>query len=333
MVDYTKTDGGTIMIRDTGTDVEYWFKAANSSSWQNGLDFSWTTSGGTATRSINYPTGGDWYKVGESTLTVSQTVTFRQTTNSGVSGIGPPKTLSKFISRGTVPDAPGAFYVSAYSNEYVNGDADPGGNGGSAILQWQFAWGTSPTVPGSGGGANNLSLSTGYGEVDNLNPGSLYYFWNRQRNAHGFGPWSPRTMLRMRNVPDPPDAPAVVSRTQTTITVRIDANYNGDSAIGAYRVRYGLDPDSPTNIGSSSTPYITLTGLSPGQIYYFWGQTANVYGDSPYSPRAYYQLVAGASVKVGPNWKRAVPYVKVNGVWRVARPWGKIAGFWNETPQ
>lgn len=333
MTDYTKTDGGTIMIRDTGSLVEFWFKAKYANDWQNDLKFSYTANGTTYPRTIDLPTGGAWYRVGYVTVNVSQTVTFRQLTNSSVGGIGPAKTLSVALKRGTVPDAPGAFYVSAYSNEYVNGDADPGSNNGAAILQWQFAWGTSPTTPGGGGGANNLSLSTGYGEVDGLNPGSTYYFWNRQRNSHGYGPWSPRTMLRMRDVPDPPDAPVVVSRNQTSITVRIDPNYDGDSGIGAYRVRYGLSPNAPTNIGSSSTRYITLTGLSPGQIYYFWGQAANIYGDSAYSPRAYYQLVAGASVKVGAAWKRAVPYVKVAGVWRVARPWGRIAGFWNETPQ
>lgn len=233
----------------------------------------------------------------------------------------------------TVPTAPGVWYPLAYSNVYVNGDADPGYNGGSAILQWQLAWGTSPTVPGSGGGAHDLSLSTGYGEIDALNPGTLYYFWNRQRNAIGYGPWSPRSQQRMRDVPDPPDAPWAYARTQTTITLRVLANYDGDSGIGAYRVRYGLSASAPTHIGSAPGNLITLTGLQPGATYYFWGQTANIYGDSAYSPRSSFALIAGAKVNVGGAWKRAVPYVKVAGVWRVARPWGKIAGFWNETPE
>ena len=333
MTDYTKTDGGTIMIRDTGTDVEYWFKARYANDWYNGLTFSWTTSGGTATKSINYPTGAQWYKVGESRITVTQNVTFRQVDSSSVSGIGPAKTLTVNIKRGTIPAAPGAWYVSAYSNVRVEGDADPGSNGGSAILQWQIAWGTSPNVPGNGGGFGNLSLSTGWGFITGLQPGWIYYFWNRQRNAHGWSGWSPRTMLRMRDVPDPPDYPALVSRTQTSISLRVMANYDGDSAIGAYRVRYGLSPDAPTNIVSSATNLVTINNLQPGATYYFWGQAANVYGDSAYSPRSYASLIAGAKVNVNGTWRRAVPYVKVNGVWRVARPWGKIAGFWNETPE
>lgn len=333
MTDYTKTDGGTIMIRDTGTDVEYWFKAKYASDWYNGLTFSWTSSMGTATRDINYPTGGNWYKVGESTITASQNITFRQVDSSSVSGIGPAKTLTVYIQRGQIPSPPGSFYISSYSNVRVDGDADPNYNGGSAILQWQIAWGTSPNVPGNGGGFGNLTLSTGSGFISGLTPGYTYYFWNRQRNAIGWSGWSPRTMVRMRNRPDPPDYPALIWRTQTSIQLRVNANYDGASPIFAYRVRYGLSPDNPTNIVTSTSSAVTITGLQPGATYYFWGQAVNVYGDSFYSPRSYATLIAGAKVKVAGVWRRAVPYVKVSGVWKVARPWGRIAGFWNETPE
>lgn len=333
MTDYTKTDGGTIMIRDTGTDVEYWFKAKYASDWYNGLTFSWTTSGGTATRDINYPTGAQWYKVGESTITVSQNVTFRQVDSSSVSGIGPAKSLTVYIQRGTVPSAPGVFRVLSYTDVRVDGDVNGGTTGGSPILQRQIAWGTSPNVPGNGGGFGNLNLSTGSGFITGLTPGYTYYFWNRARNAIGWGPWSARTSLRMKNQPDPPDYPALYSRTQTSITLRVLANYDGASPIQGYRIRYGLSPDAPTNIISSTSNLITINNLSPGATYYFWGQAYNIYGDSYYSARSYASLIAGAKVKVAGVWRRAVPYVKVAGVWKVARPWGRIAGFWNETPE
>lgn len=233
----------------------------------------------------------------------------------------------------TVPSAPGVFRILSYTNVRVDGDVNGGTTGDSPIVQRQIAWGTSPNVPGNGGGFGNLNLSTGSGFVSGLTPGYLYYFWNRARNASGFGPWSARVMLRMRNIPDPPDYPGLYSRTQNSITLRVNANYDGDSPIIQYRVRYGLNANNPTNIVSSWNNLITLSNLSPGATYYFWGQAVNKYGDSYYSPRSFASLIAGAKIKVGLEWKRAVPYVKVNGVWRVARPWGKIAGFWNETPE
>lgn len=232
-----------------------------------------------------------------------------------------------------VPSPPGSWYVVYYEDHRIDGDADPNYNGGSPILQWQLAYGTSPNTPGSGGGFKDLALSTGSISVTGLDSGTIYYFWNRQRNASGWSPWSPRTMQRTRSIPDAPDAPALIWRTQVAISLRVQPNYDGDHPITGFYVRYGLNPEGPSDIQYSTTSQVTLTGLSPGARYYFWGQAINAYGESYYSARSYADLIAGAKVKVGTMWKRAVPYVKVAGVWKVARPWGRIAGFWNETPE
>jgi hypothetical protein len=235
----------------------------------------------------------------------------------------------------TVPGQPGMFRILSYTNTRVDGDVNGGeGNGGSPILQHQLGWGTSPNVPGNGGGFGDLNVSTGSGFVSGLTPGVNYYFWSRWRNAIGWGPWSPRNMVRMRDVPDPTDYPAFVARTQTSITVKINPNWNGDSPITGYKLWYGVSPNVPgPSTRVSTAQQITVTNLLPGATYYFWAQAINTYGFSNLSPRSFIVTIAGAWIKVGLVWHRAVPYVKVAGVWRVARPWGRIAGFWNETPE
>lgn len=232
-----------------------------------------------------------------------------------------------------VPSPPGSWYILYYEDHRVDGDADPNFNGGSPILQWQVAYGTHPTSPGSGGGFVNAALSTGSIAITGLDSGTLYYFWNRQRNAFGWSGWSPRTMQRTRSIPDPPDPPGLIWRTQTSISLRVLPNSSGDSPITGYYVRYGLSPNGPTDIQYSTTTQVTISGMSPGGRYYFWGQAINAYGESYYSVRSWADLIAGATIKRDGVVRRAVPYVKVAGVWRVARPWVQTAGFWNETSE
>jgi hypothetical protein len=232
-----------------------------------------------------------------------------------------------------VPSSPGSWYILYYEDNRVDGDADPNYNGGSPILQWQVAYGTSPTVPGSGGGFKDLALSTGSIAITGLAAKTVYYFWNRQRNAVGWSGWSPRTMVRTRGIPDAPDPPSLIWRTQNSISLRVLPNYDGASPITGFYVRYGLSPNGPTDIQYSTTSQVTLTGLSPGGTYYFWGQAINAYGESFYSARSWANLIAGAKVQLGGVTRRAVPYVKVSGVWRVARPWIQTSGFWNETSE
>lgn len=234
----------------------------------------------------------------------------------------------------TVPPAPGVFRILSYTNTRVDGDVNGGsGTGGSPILQHQLAWGTSPNVPGNGGGFGNLNISTGGGFVTGLTPGGNVYFWSRLRNALGFGPWSPRNDVRMKDRPDPTDYPAMTLKTQTTATLTIRPNWNGDSPITAYRLNWSTTPNHIQDHVDGIDGIFPMVGLIPGQMYYFWGQVANTYGLSDISPRSAAQMIAGARVKVGLTWHQAVPYVKVNGVWRIARPWGKLSGFWYETPE
>lgn len=227
----------------------------------------------------------------------------------------------------TVPDAPGPFVISSYTNIRVNGDADPGSNGGSPILQWQLAWGTHPTTADFVGDLN----SDGSGYVTGLVPGGTYYFWNRQRNAVGWSKLSAVTKITMKDAPDPPKSVILVRRTQTSMTVLVPPNDNNGAPITNYSLVYGLSPTNSDNLvvhGTQAT--FVLNNLDPGKTYYFWGRTTNIYGDSDWSVRVAINLLAGAWVKQGATWRRAVPYVKVGGDWVMVRPWVRSAGVWKE---
>jgi hypothetical protein len=98
-------------------------------------------------------------------------------------------------------------------------------------------------------------------------------------------------------------------------------------------MRYGKDPT-----GAVLTATITVdeaieyvSGLTPGDTYYFWTRARNSVGWGPWSASLKVMLIAGARVLAGGTWKRAVPYVNVGGVWKVAEPWVKDVGVWKKT--
>lgn len=227
----------------------------------------------------------------------------------------------------TVPTAPGPWLITSYTNVRVAGDAKANSTGGATILQWQLGWGKSPNTPEQVGDLN----ADGSGFVAGLDPGTNYYFWNRQRNAYGWSEFSQRTMVRTRNVPDAPATPVVTFKNQTNANLFTAPGWTGDSPILEYRFGKSQTPYGPsTTISTGTSPTLHQVDLTPGNVYYYWAQARNVYGWSPFSNRATLTLVAGARVNVGGVWKRAVPYVKVNGSWVLARAWVKQNGVWKQ---
>ena len=103
-------------------------------------------------------------------------------------------------------------------------------------------------------------------------------------------------------------------------------NGDGGSPITAWETGYGTDPNAPQTTVTGSN--LTLTDLSPGQVYYVWGRFRNKYGPGAWSARSTATLLEGAWVDVDGVKKRAVPYVRDGGVWKVAESWTKIEGLW-----
>lgn len=325
MTDYTKATGssGTMMIRDTGSTVEFWLKAGSSTfaydlSWGYYVNGAWSSY-----RDFSFQSGGAYQKLGSVSVTTDQTVGFR-IADSGTSGLGGPTTFTISVDRTSAPGTPAAWSIEQIADTWVQGDTDSMPNGGLAIDLIQVRYDDSSTAA-SPAYANDTNLD-GYFNITGLLRGKTYYFWVRTHNAKGYSPWSARTQATTHNFPPAPD-PVVVSEVkQTSAKILFAGNGDGGSPILEWQTGYGTDPTTPQF--SVSTYSTTLTGLQPGQVYYFWARGRNKYGWGAYSARTSATLLAGAWVDVAGVKKRAVPYVRTGGVWKVAEGWGKIAGLW-----
>jgi len=330
MTDYTKATGssGTMMIRDTGTTVEFWLKAG-SQTYNYQLPWRYYVNGVTsAWKSFSFQPGGAWQKLGAWSVTTSQTVSF-YLGSTGTSGLGGPTTLSVNINRATKPPAP-TLLITGWTNSSVSVNSNSNGTGGSTVLQWQLGYGTSSTSPTS---YKDLSLSDGIGTVTGLASGVTYYFWARGRNALGWGAWSTRASAKTNSVPPAPTIPVISAISKTSVKAPFSSTGTGGSAILEYQLGYGSSPTAPSLTVSIPDPAkATASNLTPGISYYFFSRARNAYGWGPWSkPSAAFRTSAGSFVDVNGIKKRAVPYVMYNGVWRIAQPYVKIAGLWKPT--
>jgi hypothetical protein len=85
-----------------------------------------------------------------------------------------------------VPDAPSPVYFSLITQRSIRAQFNGGFDGGEPVDEWQLAYGLSSDV-----NLATLLTSNGTSDLSNLDPGKMYYFWARGRNAVGWGPWSP----------------------------------------------------------------------------------------------------------------------------------------------
>lgn len=327
MTDYTKTTGtnGTMLIRDTGGDVEFWFQAGHPSDWVNGLDFSYTANGSTTNKTINYPTGAPWYKIGERSVSSSQTVTFRLVSDTSISGIGGPTTFSHSIPRDAAPDPPTTPRISGVKATSVVASFSDGNNNGDSIDSRQIGYDTD-----SSGGSKSIVSSDGSTTISGLSSNITYYFWARTHNSEGWSSWSGRSSARTLSVPTAPSAPLLSSVTATSVDVAWSANSDGGSPISAYQIGYGTSSTTPSTTISASSPQV-VSGLTPGTTYYIFVRAKNSVGWSAWSKPTSMRTVAGAYIKVGDTWKLAVPYVNVGGTWKLAETWGRSAGVWKRS--
>lgn len=328
MTDYTKSTGSTatMMIRDTGTYVEFWLTNGNGSSFNHALPWGYTINGVTSgTQYFDFSSSNGYKRLGRWNVTTDQTVTFRLY-DSGTSGIGGPTTFSVFINRTSAPPTPPPWVIEVIEDTRVRGDTDGYGTGGLAIDAIQVRYDNNSNA--SSPQYYNVN-GTGYGWVEGLARGTTYYFWVRTHNAKGWSPWSARTSAKTHNFPPAPGSPVLSEIKQSSVKAVFSGNGDGGSTILEWQIAYGTDPTTPQLTYSGYNT--TLINLSPGAIYYFWSRGRNRYGWGSYSVRATATLLAGAWVDVDGVKKRAVPYVKVNGVWQPAESWAKIAGMWKVT--
>ena len=312
--------GDEMMIRDTGTLVEFWFHS-DPSTFNNQQNYAYTVNGATASGTFAIAAGGAWYRIGYSNVTTDQTVSFTIYDE----GLGwPTTTHSAFIDRASIPAAPSTPTFQLVDTDSVRVHFSDGANNGSAIDSRQIGGSSSPSAP-----TTVVTANSGY-VWGGLQPKTTYYFWAKTHNAKGWGPWSGRGSVRTHGIPDAPDSVVLTQVRQRSVRADFSANDLGGVAALEYQIGYGKSSTAPELFLSSNAT--TIGSLDPGKTYYFWTRVRNTYGWSPWSTKVQKTLVAGARVNQGGVWKRAVPYVKVDGVWELARPWVKSAGVWKETP-
>lgn len=327
MTDYKKDTGSsaTMMIRDNGSTVSFMINANNGSTFKHELPWGYSVNGTTNNdREYDYGAGDGWATLGSWTVTTDQTVTFR-IFDTGTSGFGGPTTLSVAIERSSAPGAPRITSFSSIGSTSVVVHMLDGDNNGDGIDLRQLTHNTINSIPPS-----PLITATGTTTVTGLTAGVRHYFWGRNHNSKGYGPWSAVASFVTLKVPDAPNAPIVSNATQTSVVVSFTDNGTGGSTITGREVGYGT---SATSVQSSIaySGVTTINGLDPGKVYYFFSRIRNSVGWGPYSAPSSLKTVAGASINVNGVWKDAVPYVKVGGVWKLARPWGRVAGVWGES--
>lgn len=326
MTDYLRSTGtsGQMLIRDTGSSIEFWINSNNSTTWSDHIPWSGTVNGVSVGGSFYYHPNSAWQRLGSWGVSYSQNVTF-VLGNTGTTGFGGPTTHGPiFINRVTVPPAPTPVALSNVTATTVDVTYTSQGDGGSPVDHWQLGYGTDPTYP-------QIIVETVTTTITGLTPGTKYYFWAQGHNSAGWGPWSSRTEITTQALPPAPPAPRITDIKQTSVKVNYLAE--GGVSVASFKVGWGTSPDAPTNFATTGSGVVqkTITGLNPYTQYYFWTQQQNTWGYGPWSPVTAALTVAGAWVKDGPTYKAAIPYVRNGGVWQLAQPWVRVAGEWKES--
>lgn len=323
MADYLRTigSGDEMMIRDTGSNVEFWFHTS-AGTWNYQQNWAYGANGGWYEGEFRLENNGAWHHVGTASVTSRQNVTFRMYDE----GLGWPTTdFTVFIERSTAPPAPTITSVTAVSPNAVDVVFRSNGDGGSPITRWVIGYSTSSANP------TTEVDSDGSTRISGLSSGTTYYFWARGVNARGLGNWSGRVSEFTWRIPDAPKPVTFSNTTQTSTRAKFVGGFDGGEPVDEWQLAYGTNPDIAFATILTSNGTNDLTGLAPGQLYYAWARGRNAVGWSPWSSVRTETLRAGAMVKQDGVWKRALPYVRVGGVWRLARPRAKIAGVWKET--
>lgn len=279
--------GGQMMIRDTGSSVEFWIRSGNTAAWDASVGWSGTVNNVGVGGSFNsaYP-GATWRQIAGWGVSYNQTVVFSKE-DSGTQGLGGATTVSVGINRSTVPGAPSKVSFSEVGLSSMKTSFVGYTDGGSAMLDWQLAIGIYPSGPLSSGTSYYSNGQSGVRVVSGLQPGTLYAAWARGRNANGWGAWGPGNTQRTANVaPGTPSSKNLTGISHYAMTFEFDdPPSNGGTAITLREYQYSSNSSfsGASVIAAPSTGVVTRTDLAAGTLYYWRGRVQNAQGASAWS--------------------------------------------------
>ena len=333
MTDYFKDTGSTgqMLIRDNGTTVTFYINSGNSSSFNHQLPWGYIVNGANVgSLEADYSAGMGWLLLRSFTVTTSQTVTFKLG-DTGTGGMGGPTNFSVAINRVQKPNPPSAVTATAVGSTAINVKFTYGAANGDAVDSGQIAYSQNSNFsPATIIGANGSASITG------LVRGARYYFKARNTNSAGTSDWGPTTSYVLLDYPDQGTPVTFSEVRQTSVKASIGAVGNGGAAIDSYQILWTLNSSPESGdfdvVSVPQAPFTYLaTGLLPGRTYNFFSRPHNSVGWGPWSPARAVKTFAGAYVKVGTEYKQAIPWVRVGGIWKPAKPWGKVSGSWRES--
>jgi len=189
MTDYLHSTGSsaTMMIRDSGTTVEFWINSNNSDTFDHNLPWSYGINGVISPwLSFNYNAGAGWQRLGSWSVTTTQTVQFKLNAT-GTQGFGGTTTFVQTINRTTVPAPPTMPLLTNVSVSSMDVTWTDNNNGGATILGYQIGY----SVNDPSGPSTIVAAPSSPQTLSNLAMGTLYYVWVQAQNSVGWSGWSP----------------------------------------------------------------------------------------------------------------------------------------------
>lgn len=189
-----------------------------------------------------------------------------------------------------------ASFVTAYTAS-LNGDVTPNGLDTSVYFEWGdrsdlLSFSNSPVAIGNG-----TTLMPNWLSIGSLSPDATYFFRIVALNVnHGVTNKTYGSTLSFRTLPVKPAVATmgVTNATTTAVTLLGAVNPNGTAT--SFYFEYGMSPSygvttmsQDAGSGSESVSLSSvITGLTPGQVYYYRAVASNSYGVSYGTDQSFY---------------------------------------------
>lgn len=257
-----------------------------------------------------------------------------------VYGWGPYTSVS-FTTTGQTPSAPSDYTASdvASTTAYFTLPA-VSDNGGLELTSWQYKLNT----VASDTGAITSAISSEYIApfLQDLTPGTTYFFKMLVRNSLGASPYGPWVEFTTRSdVPTPPTSVQTSLITETTARVSwaAPADHLG-SALWGYTLRLAQNKAFAKGLleytSDSDVTTQDLTGLLPGTNYYAQVNAISANGPGSRSAIVSFKTLGTAPapqdvwLRLAGAWKGGSMWLRVSGVWKPITLWQRVNGTWRK---